>query len=475
MDDKNREIIEEKDVAKESDDIATDKVGKSESDIFDMLRRRGDERELEKIFKANIFGGYSKKQITDYIESVERQSRKMEEVFQANFKEVSDEKEDLKRQLDQSEKYIRELEERNNQLHMDNASYDKKSIQSYEAAILKVKDNLDSVKEQNDFLKTENEKLHAKAASDKKHMDELEEKYKQMTAKLLSYEGTGVEEAKEKISALEKELSDISLAMSAKNQELTSIQKIKENQIEEIATLSKAVENFQEIEKNDKDTILRLKDRLIEKAEETVKNAKRYELNIKELEEKQGEKLLRLESTIQKVQTLLAEKDMEIKNLKAQAELSLTEVKQDYQSKVDSLMKNLLQKDTKVSELAKALEESAHALRLAENESLSLKDTTFQAKKNLEESMGQLSELSERGRAMLLDIDSERSKGVSLLKEKIKLDLRIIEKEEQIVNLEFNLQTLKKVNERLTEQMEFERKRAKELIEEFGTTRRVEE
>lgn len=84
-----------------------------QEDSIDNLRKREEEQELDKLLKKNVLGGYSKKHIQDYLNSVKEQQLKSEEKFNHNLKEVQTEKETLKIQLDQTSLRLKEIETKN--------------------------------------------------------------------------------------------------------------------------------------------------------------------------------------------------------------------------------------------------------------------------------------------------------------------------------------------------------------------------
>lgn len=401
-----------------------------DADDISMLRKRAGVKEIETLLKPNIFGSYSKKQIQDYVDSLAEQNRKMEETFRMNLKEIYDEKEDLRKKFEENQRYIKEIEERNQQLYSESASFDRDSMKGYESEVKNLRISFESMKEENHFLKAENEQLHAKSTSDNRHIDELETRYREMTAKLLEYEGTDAEAEKEKVRNLEQSIAELRTELEGINADIEKLNQQINDRSTEIEDLRKLYENVKISEQKSSDMVVERQKSLHEKSDIIAKNAERYEQNINELEAK-------------------------------------------YQDKLESMMKNLLEKDDRINELAGSLEQATHNLRITENELISLKESESSARASVAQSVEKLDEISKRSSAVSEEIETERQKNVVLLKDKISMELDLAAKSQQIRNLEYRLEVMEKANANLSSQMELDRARAKELIAEFGTTRKA--
>lgn len=443
------------------------------TDDISMLRKRAGVKEIETLLKPNMFGSYSKKQIQDYVDSIAEQHKKMEETFRNNIREISEEKEDLRKKLEENQRYIKDLEERNQALYSESASFDKDSMKGYESEVKNLRSSVESMKEENHFLKAENEQLHAKATSDNRHIEELETRYREMTAKLLEYEGTDTEAEKEKVRNLEQSIAELRAELEERNGDIEKLNQQINDRSTEIEDLRKLYENVKISEQKSRDLTEELQKSLHEKSDIIAKNAERYEQNINELEAKYQDKLSELSKSIEKAHAMVSAKDEEMLKAQNQHRLAASETEKSYQDKLESMMKNLLEKDDRINELAGSLEQATHSLRITENELVSLRESESSAKASVAQSVEKLDEISKRSSAVSEEIETERQKNVVLLKDKITLELDLAAKSQQIRNLEYRLEVMEKANANLTSQMELDRARAKELIAEFGTTRKA--
>lgn len=444
-----------------------------DADDISMLRKRAGVKELETLLKPNMFGSYSKKQIQDYVDSIAEQHKKMEETFRNNIREISVEKEDLRKKLDENQRYIKDLEERNQALYSESASFDRDSMKGYESEVKNLRSSFESMKEENHFLKAENEQLHAKATSDNRHIDELEARYREMTAKLLEYEGTDTEAEKEKVRNLEQIIDELRTELEERSGDIEKLNQQINDRSTEIEDLRKLYENVKISEQKSREMADELQKSLHEKSDVIAKNAEKYEQNINELESKYQDKLSELSKSIEKAHEMVSAKDEEMLKAQNQHRLAVSEAEKSYQDKLESMMKNLLEKDDRINELAGLLEKATHNLRINENELFSLRESESSAKASVAQSVEKLDEISKRSSAVSEEIETERQKNLKLLKDKITLELDIAAKSQQIRNLEYRLEVMEKANANLNSQMELDRARAKELIAEFGTTRKA--
>lgn len=192
--------------------------------------------------------------------------------------------------------------------------------------------------------------------------------------------------------------------------------------------------------------------------------------NIIELEDKNKSitsKLLEMENLeLQKER----EFHLELENVSS---IKLMDIERNYQLKINALIKNLMDKDQELNQIVKSLEERDYSLKQSQNENKSLEAKSEVFNRNMLEAVDKLEEYVEINRNLLKSLEEERKRNTDILKEKLTLEIDFCASQYKINDMDYEIKTLSKQNEKLAIQIEKERTRAKELILEFGTSKEL--
>lgn len=443
-------------------------------DEIGLIRKRQGMNEIEGSLKANVFGGYSKKIVSEYVNAIREQQAKVEERFKKNLKEIFEEKEELKKKWEENQKYILELEEQNSQFYKKVKDADKFDIEGYNNEIKRLEDSLSSALEEKKNLGKDNDSLLANLVIGNKHIEEVESKYKEMTSKLLEMEKIDVDKEREHISLLETNVARLTVELENKNKEIAEYKKQSEYDQNEFKNLKMQYDSIVAANDSNKSLLIEAQKSLLEKENIIAENSNRYEKQMQQLNNQFQSQLSEATKNLESAHKMILEKEQALNATDSLSKAKLTEVEINYQLKLDSMMENLLKKDAQINQLAKSLEENAHFSNLMEHNNKSLKKNADNFKSNLDKSMKKLQEYSEINKSLMRELEDERTRNIEILKEKITLEINYSAKEQKINDLDYEVEVLSKWNEKLTEQMEQERAKAKELISQFAITREVQ-
>lgn len=437
-------------------------------DDIDLLRRREDVNELEDILKANILGGYSRKKVLDYIGSIREQQFKAEEKFRKNLKELIEQKEDLRRRLEQGEDYIKELEKRNYELSDDVKKFSEGDVGKYQRLVSDLENkilNFDRIVKK---LEEEKHNLAAQVQLRDKSILELEDKNKSITSKLLEMESSELQKEKEIHAELEKHIEKLKEELKISNEKTEKHKNIEKEQKVKMEELKNSFDKLNDAYEASKASIITIQENLIKKEDVITQNCNRYEQQLTEIEEKYQSQLSEITSNLDISQKIIIEKDEKIKELEKVSDIKLMDIEKNYQIKVNSLIKNLMDKDQELNQIVKALEERDYSLKQSQNENRSLEAKSEVFNKNILETVDKLDEYVEINKNLLKSIEEERKRNTDILKEKLTLEIDFCSAQYKINDMDYEIKTLTKQNEKLAIQIEKERTRAKELILEFG-------
>lgn len=442
-------------------------------DDIDMLRKREDVSELEDILKANILGGYSRKKVLDYIASIREQQFKAEEKFRKNLKELIEQKEELRRRLDQSEVYITELEDRNYELSDDVKRFSEGDIGKYQNKISDMENNFSNLEKELLSLEEEKHNLIAQIQLKEKNIIELEDKNKSITSKLLEMENSELQKERELHLELEKQIEKLKEELQNAHIKVEKHKEIEKVQKNEILELKESLGKLNEAYEASKASVIAIQENLIKKEDAIAQNCNRYEVQLKEIEDKYQTQLSELTSNMDISQKIILEKEDKIKELENVSSIKLMDIEKNYQLKINALIKNLMDKDQELNQIVKSLEERDYSLKQSQNENKSLEAKSEVFNKNMLEAVDKLEEYVEINRNLLKSLEEERKRNTDILKEKLTLEIDFCASQYKINDMDYEIKTLSKQNEKLAIQIEKERARAKELILEFGTSKEL--
>lgn len=437
-------------------------------DDIDLLRRREDVNELEDILKANILGGYSRKKVLDYIGSIREQQFKAEEKFRKNLKELIEQKEDLRKRLEQGEDYIKEVEKRNYELSDDIKKFSEGDVGKYQKLVADFENKVLNLDKSIEKLEEEKHNLSAQVQLRDKSILELEDKNKSITSKLLEMESSELQKEKEIHLELEKNIEKLKEELKIANEKTDKHKNIEKEQKVQLEDLKAAFDKLNEAYEASKASIITIQENLIKKEDVINQNCNRYEQQITEIEEKYQSQLSEITSNLEISQKIIIKKDEKIKELEKVSDIKLMDIEKNYQLKVNSLIKNLMDKDQELNQIVKSLEERDYSLKQSQNENKSLEAKSEVFSKNMLETVDKLEEYVEINKNLLKSIEEERKRNTDILKEKLTLEIDFCSAQYKINDMDYEIKTLAKQNEKLAIQIEKERTRAKELILEFG-------
>lgn len=442
-------------------------------DDIDMLRKREDVSELEDILKANILGGYSRKKVLDYIGSIREQQFKAEEKFRKNLKELIEQKEELRRRLDQSEVYITELEDRNYELSDDLKRFSEGDIGKYQNKISDMESNFSNLEKELLLLEEEKHNIIAQLQLKEKNIIELEDKNKSITSKLLEMENSELQKEREVHLELEKQIEKLKEELQNAHTKVEKHKEAEKAQKNEILELKESLEKLNVAYEASKASVIAIQENLIKKEDAIAQNCNRYEVQLKEIEDKYQTQLSELTSNMDISQKIILEKEDKIKELENVSSIKLMDIEKNYQIKINALIKNLMDKDQELNQIVKSLEERDYSLKQSQNENKSLEAKSEVFNKNMLEAVDKLEEYVEINRNLLKSLEEERKRNTDILKEKLTLEIDFCASQYKINDMDYEIKTLSKQNEKLAIQIEKERTRAKELILEFGTSKEL--
>lgn len=277
-------------------------------DDIDMLRKREDVSELEDILKANILGGYSRKKVLDYIGSIREQQFKAEEKFRKNLKELIEQKEELRRRLDQSEVYITELEDRNYDLSDDIKKFSEGDVGKYQNKIAEMQNKLSDLEKEIISAEDEKHNLIAQLQLKSKNIIELEDKNQSITSKLLEMENLELQKEREFHLELEKQIEKLKEELQnaqAKVEKHKEAEKVQKN---EILELKESLGKLNEAYEASKASVISIQENLIKKEDAIAQNCNRYEVQLKEIEDKYQTQLSDLTSNMEISQKIILDR-----------------------------------------------------------------------------------------------------------------------------------------------------------------------
>ncbi|MGB5824531.1 MAG: hypothetical protein WBH44_10705, partial [Proteocatella sp.] len=361
-------------------------------DDIDLLRKRNEMNEIENVLKANIFGGYPKKQVLEYINSILQQQSKIEERFKTNLKEVFEEKEDLRKRWEANQQYIAGIETQNAEFYEKMKKTDNFNIDSYQDELKKLQNSLETVLDEKAILENDKNSLSANLADNDKHIKEVESKYKEMTSKLLEMEKTDVNKEREQIYTLETNVIKLTNELEKKDKEIIKYEKQLENYSKDFENLKNSYDSVIVAHDNNKSLLIDSQKALLAKEDIISKNSKRYEKQAEELSSQFHRQLSEVTKNLESAHNMVFERDQVIRSSSSSSQAKLLELENNYQAKLDSMMKNLLEKDEQINRFAKSVEETNHSLKLLENENKSLKRNADSFKSSLNKAIEKLEE-----------------------------------------------------------------------------------
>lgn len=474
------EDIEDND---ETEDAVTDEFVNDESkgffdletdlDEIGLIRKREDLNEVEYALKTNIFGRTSKKKVAEYLNAIRDQHKKSEERFNQNLKEVYHEKEELKKKWEENQAYIVKLETENSEIHEKMKKTDRFNSGTYDQEIAILEDSLAVALAENRILESDKESLILDLESNNKHISEIESRYNEMTSRILEMEKIDVNNEREQMASLEVNIASLTKEIEKKDKDIAQYEKQLEAYSKEFESLKNSYSSIVVAHDNNKSLLIDSQKSLLEKENIISENSRRYEKQSEELNNQFQRQLSEVAKNLESAHNMVVERDQAIRVANNANQARFVEIESNYQIKLDSMMKNLLQKDDQINQFAKSLEETAHSSKLLENENKSLKKNADSFKSGLNRAMEKIEEYTKLNNSLLEELEEERLRNVEILKDKITLEINYSAKEQKVSDLNYEVEVLSKWNEKLTSQMEQERETAKELIAQFGTTRAV--